>query len=33
MGRKRRHKPLRVLLNNRLVGHLLKEASGAIEFR
>lgn len=33
MGRTRRHKPLRVLLNNRLVGHLLKETSGAIEFR
>lgn len=32
MGRKRHHQPLRVLLNNRLVGHLLKEAGGAIEF-
>jgi len=33
MARKRRHAPLRVLLNNRLVGHLLKEPGGAIEFR
>ena len=33
MPRKRQHRPLRVLLNNRLVGHLLKEASGAISFR
>lgn len=33
MPRKRQHTPLRVLLNNRLVGHLLKEASGAISFR
>ncbi len=33
MARTRRHKPLRVLLNNRLVGHLVKEVSGAIEFR
>jgi serine/threonine-protein kinase HipA len=33
MPRKRQHTPLRVLLNNRLVGHLLKEPSGAIEFR
>ncbi len=33
MPRKRQHRPLRVLLNNRLVGHLLKEASGAIRFR
>src|SRR5271168_2763184 len=33
MGRKRHHAPLRVLLNNRLVGHLVKEPGGAIEFR
>ncbi|MEI6782426.1 MAG: type II toxin-antitoxin system HipA family toxin [Verrucomicrobiota bacterium] len=33
MPRQRLNKPLRVLLNNRLVGHLLKEASGAISFR
>lgn len=33
MSRRRRHSPLRVLLNNRLVGHLVKEAGGAIEFR
>jgi len=33
MPRKRRHTPLRVLLNNCLVGHLLKEPGGAIEFR
>ena len=33
MGRKRHHKPLRVLFDNRLVGHLSKETSGAIEFR
>src|SRR5271155_4931262 len=33
MPRKRQHTPLRVLLNNRLVGHLLKEPGGAIEFR
>jgi len=33
MSRTRRHKPLRVLLNNRLVGHLWKQTSGAIEFR
>jgi serine/threonine-protein kinase HipA len=33
MPRKRRYIPLRVLLNNRLAGHLLKEASGAISFR
>jgi serine/threonine-protein kinase HipA len=33
MPRRARHEPLRVLLNNRLVGHLRKEASGAIEFR
>lgn len=33
MPRRRRHAPLRVLLNNRLVGHLSKAASGAIDFR
>jgi serine/threonine-protein kinase HipA len=33
MARKRRHTPLHVLLNNRLVGKLLKEPGGAIEFR
>ncbi|QHO77974.1 toxin HipA [Bradyrhizobium sp. CCBAU 051011] len=33
MGRRPRHAPLRVLLNNRLVGHLTKAASGAIQFR
>ncbi|MCW5620374.1 MAG: type II toxin-antitoxin system HipA family toxin [Burkholderiales bacterium] len=33
MARTRRHPPLRVYQNNRLVGHLLKEPSGAIEFR
>lgn len=33
MSRRRTHTPLRVLLNNRLVGHLLKEPGGAIEFR
>lgn len=33
MPRKRQHLPLRVLLNNRLVGHLLKEPGGAISFR
>jgi HipA-like protein len=33
MPRKRQHIPLRVLLNNRLVGHLLKEPSGAVSFR
>jgi serine/threonine-protein kinase HipA len=33
MPRPRQHIPLRVLLNNRLVGHLLKESSGAIYFR
>ncbi|MEK1886919.1 MAG: type II toxin-antitoxin system HipA family toxin [Phyllobacterium sp.] len=33
MPRHPRHVPLRVLLNNRLVGHLLKAASGAIDFR
>jgi serine/threonine-protein kinase HipA len=33
MSRPRQHTPLRVLLNNHLVGHLLKEPSGAIYFR
>lgn len=33
MSRRPTHAPLRVYLNNRLVGHLLKEPSGAIEFR
>lgn len=33
MPRRRQHVPLRVYLNNRLVGHLLKEPGGAISFR
>ena len=33
MARKRRHEPLRVLLNSRLVGHLQKATSGAIAFQ
>ncbi|MDR6841327.1 type II toxin-antitoxin system HipA family toxin [Pseudoxanthomonas sacheonensis] len=33
MARARRHPPLRVYQNDRLVGHLIKEPSGAIEFR
>lgn len=33
MARTRRHPPLRVYQNDRLVGRLLKEPSGAIEFR
>lgn len=33
MPRPRQNLPLRVLLNNRLVGHLLKETAGAIYFR
>lgn len=33
MARTRKHPPLRVYQNNRLVGHLLKETGGAIEFR
>lgn len=33
MPRRRQHAPLRILLNNRLVGHLFKEASGATSFR
>lgn len=32
MARRRKHAPLRVYLNNRLVGHLNKESSGAIHF-
>lgn len=33
MPRRRRHGPLRVLLNNRLVGYLNKATNGAIDFR
>ncbi|HEV7257283.1 MAG TPA: type II toxin-antitoxin system HipA family toxin [Bosea sp. (in: a-proteobacteria)] len=33
MPRRARYKPLRVQLNNRLVGHLHRAASGAIDFR
>jgi len=33
MPRRRRHAPLRVLLNNRLVGQLNKAATGAIDFQ
>jgi len=33
MARRRRHEPLLVYLNNRLVGHLAKEPSSAISFR
>lgn len=33
MARRRQHIPLRVLLNNRLVGHFQKEPGGAIYFR
>jgi len=33
MARRPRHVPLRVLLNNRLVGRLTKAATGAIDFR
>ncbi|MBT5705862.1 type II toxin-antitoxin system HipA family toxin [Verrucomicrobia bacterium] len=33
MGRHRHYVPLKVYLNNRLVGHLFKEPSGAIKFR
>lgn len=33
MARRRRYAPLRVYLNNRLVGHLNKEPSGAIDFQ
>ena len=33
MARRRQHTPLQVLLNNQMVGQLLKEPSGAIQFR
>lgn len=33
MGRRRAHPPLTIFINNRLAGRLLKQASGAIEFR
>ncbi len=33
MARKRQHTPLRVLMNNRLIGYFSKEAGGAVEFR
>ena len=33
MGRRKTHAPLNVLINNRLVGRLEKEASGAIQFQ
>lgn len=33
MARRRQYAPLRVYLNNRLVGHLLKEPGGAIDFQ
>jgi serine/threonine-protein kinase HipA len=33
MARRRTHQPLRVYLNNRLVGYLNKETSGAIDFQ
>lgn len=33
MPRRRTHVPLRILLNNRLVGQLVKEAGGAVLFR
>jgi len=33
MPRRRAYAPLRVLLNNRLVGHLAKDAGGAVGFR
>lgn len=33
MPRRKAHAPLRVLLNNRLVGHLAKDAGGAVSFR
>ena len=33
MPRKRAHIPLRVLLNNRLMGHLLRDPGGTIQFR
>jgi serine/threonine-protein kinase HipA len=33
MGRRRAHPPLNIFINNRLAGRLLKQSSGAIEFR
>jgi serine/threonine-protein kinase HipA len=33
MSRHRQHAPVRVLLDNRFVGHFLKETSGAIHFQ
>lgn len=33
MGRRRTHPPLNIFINNRLAGRLLKQSSGAIEFR
>ena len=33
MARRRQHAPLRVYLNNRLLGHYLREASGATSFQ
>jgi len=33
MARRRTYEPLRVYLNNRLVGFLNKETSGAVEFQ
>jgi serine/threonine-protein kinase HipA len=33
MARRKAHEPLRVLLNNRLVGQLAKDAGGAVSFR
>ena len=33
MPRKRAHIPLRVLLNNRLMGHLLRDSGGTIQFQ
>ena len=33
MARRRQHAPLRAWLNNRLVGHYLKETSGATSFQ
>ncbi len=33
MARRKTHKPLNVLINNRLVGRLEKETSGAIKFQ
>ncbi len=33
MARRRRYESLRVYLNNRLVGFLSKETSGAIDFQ